>query len=1032
MRVHHLELTAFGPFPGTVSLDVDALGAGGLFLIHGPTGAGKTSLLDAICFALFADVPGARTKKGLRSDHAPRDRAPSVTLEFTAGGTRHRIRRSPEYVRPKLRGEGTVAVPAKVSLEAFTAQAWTVTSTRHDEVAERVHDLLGMGLAQFAKVVMLPQGDFAAFLRSSAEERRALLERLFDITAFADVEAWLADRRRESAGAAEAARGRLEVELARLAEATAMGIAVPTTGAGPASGGAGRPAGGAGALDDAVPAQGVAVTDTESLLAHLDGLLAVADTDLTAALARADLAALADRAATDALTEARRRAGHRSRGHAARDRLEALAAEATAHDERRRRLDRAERARTLQGHLVAVTRCEEDERLAGSEVESAAAVLTRHGLPAEGAALRAARVGLAAADGAAHAAHTLGLAATEVALRLEQAVDHVGHAREGVLRAEEQLLLATTQCTEAEAELADADAQPHDPDVPGAELEALDALGELLVLVDGDLAEGAELDERRRLAHEEANAARALHLDLRARHLDGLAAQLASALRDGGTCPVCGSVEHPEPARHADPVDDAELERAEAAWTERLDRLHGIEVALAAVRSRCEDRRSRLDGLDHETWGRRRAQLVAAHEAATAQSALVEQLTTALRTRREAAEAARETVRQATTEAESRITVLAEVRAEQQRVEAGLDGAHATHAGCPCLSAGTTPEDWTLAHHEAVATAADRGLKAHDEFDRASRTLREVTATAHGAAADTGFPTLTEVRAAHLDTAEFSALHTRVRSHEDEQVALAAVLAETDVRAAMSTDPDDLPALEAVALSARQDLLTATRAQSDAESRHAALVRLVPAARDATLSAQRLTAEAATVRDLADTVTGTGPNNALRMRLTAYVLAARLEQVVQFANERLAALGSGRYLLEHTDEKVGGARSGLGLRVLDQWTGRARDTASLSGGETFMASLALALGLADAVRAEAGGYDVGTLFVDEGFGSLDDESLEEVMAVLDGLQEVGRCVGVVSHVADLRARIPHQVLVAKTPEGSTVTLSAHVLARTAS
>ena len=233
MRVHHLELTAFGPFPGTVSLDVDALGAGGLFLIHGPTGAGKTSLLDAICFALFADVPGARTKKGLRSDHAPRDRAPSVTLEFTAGGTRHRIRRSPEYVRPKLRGEGTVAVPAKVSLEAFTAQAWTVTSTRHDEVAERVHDLLGMGLAQFAKVVMLPQGDFAAFLGSSAEERRALLERLFDITAFADVEAWLADRRRESAGAAEAARGRLEVELARLAEATVMGLAVPTTGAGP-------------------------------------------------------------------------------------------------------------------------------------------------------------------------------------------------------------------------------------------------------------------------------------------------------------------------------------------------------------------------------------------------------------------------------------------------------------------------------------------------------------------------------------------------------------------------------------------------------------------------------------------------------------------------------------------------------------------------------------------------------------------------------------------------------------------------------
>ena len=166
------------------------------------------------------------------------------------------------------------------------------------------------------------------------------------------------------------------------------------------------------------------------------------------------------------------------------------------------------------------------------------------------------------------------------------------------------------------------------------------------------------------------------------------------------------------------------------------------------------------------------------------------------------------------------------------------------------------------------------------------------------------------------------------------------------------------------------------------------------------------------------------------MRLTAYVLAARLETVATLANERLAVMGGGRYLLEHSDERAArGARSGLGLRVLDQWTGRVRDTATLSGGESFMASLALALGLADAVREEVGGLDLGTLFIDEGFGSLDDDSLEQVLTVLDGLREGGRAVGVVSHVADLRTRITHQAVVHKGANGSTVEVRVGARAR---
>ena len=146
-----------------------------------------------------------------------------------------------------------------------------------------------------------------------------------------------------------------------------------------------------------------------------------------------------------------------------------------------------------------------------------------------------------------------------------------------------------------------------------------------------------------------------------------------------------------------------------------------------------------------------------------------------------------------------------------------------------------------------------------------------------------------------------------------------------------------------------------------------------------------------------------------------------LAEIATLANERLTTMSDGRYALEYTDARAAkGARSGLGLRVRDAWTGQARDTSSLSGGESFMASLALALGMGDAVRAEAGGFDLQTLFVDEGFGSLDEESLEQVMAVLDTLREGGRAVGIVSHVAELRTRIPHQLQVLKEQGGSRI------------
>ncbi|MCW2777561.1 MAG: exonuclease, partial [Frankiales bacterium] len=207
MRPHRLRVTAFGPFAETVEVDLDALAGSGLFLLQGDTGSGKTTLLDALGFALYGRVPGVRNKAGrLRSDHAPADLRTSVQLEVTLAGRRLRLTRSPAQERPKARGTGTTTEPAKVLLEERDASGtWRGVSTRAGEADQEVKDLVGMSADQFFQVVLLPQGDFARFLRAEADERGKLLQALFGTERFSRVESWLAEQRRTASAAAAAA-----------------------------------------------------------------------------------------------------------------------------------------------------------------------------------------------------------------------------------------------------------------------------------------------------------------------------------------------------------------------------------------------------------------------------------------------------------------------------------------------------------------------------------------------------------------------------------------------------------------------------------------------------------------------------------------------------------------------------------------------------------------------------------------------------------------------------------------------------------
>ncbi|NUP60342.1 MAG: SMC family ATPase, partial [Pseudarthrobacter sp.] len=293
-----------------------------------------------------------------------------------------------------------------------------------------------------------------------------------------------------------------------------------------------------------------------------------------------------------------------------------------------------------------------------------------------------------------------------------------------------------------------------------------------------------------------------------------------------------------------------------------------------------------------------------------------------------------------------------------------------------------------------------------------------------------GFASAGDVRSQLLAGQEVASVESELRAGQDEAARVAELFASEDILMAREEaaggfvpDAERLAALRREAEAAQQDARAADLAAGLARR---CLATLASIAReyDALVDSSREPAERARMlASLADAAAGRGENT-YRMSLNSYVLAARLEQVALAASERLVAMSDGRYLLQHTDAKAArGAKSGLGLEVVDQWTGHRRDTSTLSGGESFMASLSLALGLADVVQQESGGVEIETLFVDEGFGSLDEQSLEQVMDALEGLRDGGRVVGLVSHVAEMKQRIGMQLQVLKGRNGSTLRIT---------
>ncbi|MFH8414070.1 AAA family ATPase [Streptomyces collinus] len=990
MRLHRLTLTAFGPFGGTQAVDFDDLSSAGLFLLHGPTGAGKTSVLDAVCYALYGSVPGARQGGGqgttLRSDHAAPATRTEVILDLTVAGRRLEVTRQPPWERPKKRGTGTTLDKAQTWLREYdaTAGAWKDLSRSHQEIGEEITQLLGMSREQFCQVVLLPQGDFARFLRADAEARGKLLGRLFDTRRFADVEKRLAERRRATEAQVRDGDAELLADAHRMQQAAGDAMELP-------------------ALAPGEP--GLA----EAVLSAAAVARSTARDQLTVAACTLTAAESAQAAAGRALDDARELDRLQRRFAQARERAASLEQGAEAYREAQALMERARKAEAVAPALDLRESSEAEHRRAAAAEARARALLPETFADAGAAGLasaaRRAAEELGGLDSARRAERRLAELLDERA-----GLDRQEHADADLLQEAEAwldgweetrtVLQARVDSAQKDAALAEQLAERREP--ARQRLRAARLRDQLAHDTDRAV-------DRVRTAQDKALRAKQHWLDLKEQRLNGIAAELAAHLTDGEPCAVCGATEHPAPARKVAGHVDREAEehaltayqRADEQRAEDERRLGAAREALAAAGAEAGDTPTdqlaqEMEELE-ERYARARS---AAAELHTAQERLRQaghEHERRLAARQEAA------VRTA-----SRVGHRERLDRERTALEEELDRARGSLDSVAARAA-------QLERRTALLTdAADAARAAEDSAQR----LKDADARLADAAFRAGFETPQAAAAALLDNAAHRELQHRLDAWQHEEAAVRAVLAEADTAAAAREPRADPDAAQRTADEAERRLRAAASAHDAARRRCAELDRLSARAAASMRRLAPLREEYDRVARMAGLAAGTSADNERRMRLESYVLAARLEQVAAAATVRLRRMSSGRYTLVHSDDRTGRGRSGLGLHVVDAWTGRERDTATLSGGETFFASLALALGLADVVTDEAGGVRLDTLFIDEGFGSLDDQTLDEVLDVLDSLRERDRSVGIVSHVPDLRRRIHAQLEVVKGRSGS--------------
>ena len=878
MKPIRLTLSAFGPYAGETTVDFSRFGEEGLFLIAGDTGAGKTTLFDAISFALYGEASGGkerRKSKSFRSDWADPRTETYVELTFRHRDKTWRVRRNPEYPRLMKRRDEMTTQSADATLTSVDTGE-VIDGLR--EVNTKIQEMLGLTQDQFTRTVMIAQGDFLKILNASSDERKALFQKLFNTSVYADLQ----KRLQEMNSACNREREELEQRV-RIA---------------------------AGKIDpepEDPEREQIAEFKAEPQYA---GLLAEC---------------------LERLLGREKEAGERVRRE-----------KKNAEEEIGRLNAETERARADNADFDALEKARADrERLSASQSDMDA---------------------LAAELDEARKAQEL---SPEKAL-LDKNRDDLQKQEKTAARAEEALKKAEAMLPDAERKKREADSHAGEADALLAAAKQLSDCAPVLRDLDSRRKKLARQQKSLQALLSASSGADAAYTAAKEGYFRSQAGLMARDLKEGQPCPVCGATSHPHPAEWtAASVTREELEAAEERRSKAQAELNEADKALTALRAEAEAGQKRLAEMgigENETPGSLEKQI---------------------QEKQNQAKLYREAIKKAGDDLQG-----LQIAMEKNRTAAEQGRAHAEE-----LRRDSESRQRSFREHLTKVGFADE--RAYQLAIRLPAAMRD----AEGRLKEFG---------------------ERKKSLDDQIASLQEKLS-GKVRT-------DMAGLEE-RLTAQQNRKAAAEKAEGALNKKCALHEdALREIREALGRQKRREEHWAVVRDLYNCCAGIS-GGAYRGKLTfeAYVQQYYFKQVVAAANKRLTVLTDGMFILRCKEEARDRVRqSGLDLDVLDRGTGQWRDVSTLSGGESFLASLALALGLSDVVQAQSGAIRMDAMFIDEGFGTLDDNALRNSLQVLSDLADGNRLIGIISHVHDLEERIEKQIVVSRTIRGSKIEIIGEV------
>ena len=915
MRPLKLTMSAFGPYAEKTVLNISDLGDRGLYLITGDTGAGKTTIFDAITFALYGEASGEnRDASMLRSKYAKDGTPTEVELEFSYAGKTYTVKRSPTYERPKLRGEGTRTQVAEAELRYPDGRV----VTKLNDVNYAIQDIMGVDRKQFMQIAMIAQGDFLRLLLATTRDRQEIFRHIFKTERYQDLQETLKREARDLEGKCDDVRKSLKQYINGIEadESDVLSIEVKKAKAGE-----------------------LPIGETTALLQKLIEQEGFREGELT--LQKGGLEKLLEAVNSNLI-----RIDAQEKTKAS---IEKARAEKTAEEQNHASLKAAwEEQAKKEPEIEALSK-----QKAGIEAE-----LPRYEKLAE-------LLTSIAQNGAALAGK-------------EQAYNEKNEQFEADSKALETLKEELRTLADAGEKTVRLNAEKEKAE---AKQTTLNELEDLLEGYDLEMQELAKLQREYREADAASQAATQVYEVKNKAYLDEQAGIIAETLEPGKPCPVCGSLDHPSPAKKAETAPtEAELKKAKTAAETAQRAAQQKSEACGSQKTKAEGIRSNIETNAGKIWeGIAFEEIQPALERGKAEVAEeLAGLKDAIET--EAKRSTRKTVLEQTIPEKDKALaelqkVIDEINSEKTALRATLEA-------------------------EKRQLEADKKTLRFDNKEAAEAEMARITATV-----DAMKTAIDGAKAAYdASVQKIGNLNAAIKELEGQLSAEALPDPETEKARKTGLSAEK----EAV-----EEKLKPIHARLEANK------KTLENLKDQAGNLDELEKRFVWIKGLSATANGAIPGKE-KIMLETYIQMTYFDRIIARANTRLLVMSGNQYELKRHKPQGRQAQSGLDLDVVDHYNGTERSVKSLSGGESFMASLSLALGLSDEIQSSAGGVRLDTMFVDEGFGSLDEESLDQAMNALASLAEGNRLVGIISHVSNLKERIDKQIVVKKTPSGGSV------------